>query len=170
MNINTIHSNPPFNYNTSRHLSRPPLQTIITNPLSYNLTSTNPSYTQQSQTNKNRPNSLNTFPSQHTSNTITPPLQTSQFQTQNPSSTTIRTNPHFHNASTTSFTNNSNNPTYNTIPPSTQSHNTVSHPTYINSSTSISEPIKPFDVLDHNYTIIHQKNFYNQLKHVLHFP
>ena len=32
------------------------------------------------------------------------------------------------------------------------SHNTMSHPTYINSSTSISEPIKPFDGLDHNYT------------------
>ena len=28
----------------------------------------------------------------------------------------------------------------------------MSHPTYINSSTSISEPIKPFDGLDHNYT------------------
>ena len=28
----------------------------------------------------------------------------------------------------------------------------MSHPTYYNSSTSISEPIKPFDGLDHNYT------------------
>ena len=28
----------------------------------------------------------------------------------------------------------------------------MSHPTYITSSTSISEPIKPFDGLDHNYT------------------
>ena len=28
----------------------------------------------------------------------------------------------------------------------------MSHPTYINSSSSISEPIKPFDGLDHNYT------------------
>ena len=28
----------------------------------------------------------------------------------------------------------------------------MSHPTYINSSTSISKPIKPFDGLDHNYT------------------
>ena len=28
----------------------------------------------------------------------------------------------------------------------------MSHPTYIKSSTSISEPIKPFDGLDHNYT------------------
>ena len=152
MNINTIHSNPPFNYPTSRHLSRPILQTILTNPLSYNLTSTNSSHTQQSQTNNNRPNSLNTFPSQHTSNTITHALQTSQFQRQNPPSTTIRTNPHFHNTSTTSFTNISNVPTYNTVPPSIISHNTISHPTYINSSTSISEPIKPFDSLDHYYT------------------
>ena len=152
LNINTIHSNPPFNYTTSRHLSRPPLQTILTNPLSHNLTSTNPSHTQQSQTNNNRSNSLITFPSQHTSNTITPTLQTSQFHIKNPPSTTIRTNPHFHNTSTTSFTNISNNPTYITVPPSTISHNTISHPTCINSSTLISEPIKPFDGLDHNYT------------------
>ena len=152
LNNNTIHSNPSFNYTTARHLSRPPLQTILTNPLSYSLTSTNPSHTQQSQINYNTPNSLNTLSSQHTSNTITPTLQTSQFQIQNPPSTTIRTNPHFHNTSTTSLTNISNNPTHNTIPPSTVSHNTMSQPTYINSSTPIAEPIKPFDGLDHNYT------------------
>ena len=152
LNNNTIRSNPPFKYTTSRHLSRPPLQPILTNPLSYNLTSTNSSHTQQSQTNNNRPNSLNTFPHPQTSNTITPTLQNSQFQIPNPLSTTIGTNPHFHNTSTTSFTNTSNNLTYNTVPPSTISHNTISHPTYINSSTSISEPIKPFDGLDHNYT------------------
>ena len=46
----------------------------------------------------------------------------------------------------------SSNPTYNTAPPSTISHNTMSHRTYINSSTSISEPFNPFDGLDHNYT------------------
>ena len=152
LNVNTIPSNPLFNNTTSRHLSRPPLQPILTNPLSYNLTSTNSSHTQQPQTNNNRPNSLNTFPPQHTSNTITPTLQTSQLQIQHPPSTTIRTNPHFHNTSTTSFSNPSNVPTYNTVPPSTISHNTISHPTYINSSTSILEPIKPFDGLDHNYT------------------
>ena len=45
LNINTIHSNPSFNYTTASHLSRPPLQTILTNPLSYSLTSTNPSHT-----------------------------------------------------------------------------------------------------------------------------
>ena len=93
--------------------------------------------------------------------------QTSQFNIPNPPSTTIRTNPHFHNTSTTSLTNISNIPTYNTTPPSTISHNTMSHPTYINTSTSISEPIKPFDGLDHNYT---PEGIYNILKHVLHFP
>ena len=128
------------------------MQTIITNPLSYSLTSTNPSHTQPSQINYNTPNPLNTLSSQHTSNTITPTLQTSQFQIQNSPSTTIRTNAHFHNTSTTSLTNSSNNPTYITTPPSTVSYNTMSHPTCINSSTSISEPNKPFDGLDHNYT------------------
>ena len=111
LNINTIHSNPSFNHTTSRHLSRPPLQTILTNPLSYNLTSTNPRHTQQSHTNNNKFNSLDIFPPQHMSNTITPSLQTSQFQLPNPPSTTIRTNPLFHNNPTTSFTNISNNPT-----------------------------------------------------------
>ena len=152
LNINTIHSNPSFNYTTARHLSRPPLQTKLTYPLPYSLTSTNQSHTQQSQINNNRPNSLNSLSSQHTSNTITPTLQTSQFQIQKYLSTTIKTNPHFHNTSTTSLINISNNPTYNTAPPSTISHNTMSHPTYINASTSISEPIKPSDGIDHNYT------------------
>ena len=167
LNINAIHSNPSFNYTTARHLSRPQLQTISTNPVSYSLTSTNPSHTQQSQIIYNTPNPLNTLSSQHTSNRITPILQTSQFQIQNPPSTTIKTNPHFHNTSTTSLTNISNNHTYNTTPPSIVSYNTMSHPTYINSSTSISEPIKPFDGLDHIYT---SKNIYNILRHVLHFP
>ena len=152
LNINTIHSNPSTDYTTARHLSRPPLQPTLTNPVSYSLTSTNPSHTQQSQINYNTSNQLNTLSSQHASNTITPTLQTSQFHIPNPPSTTIRTNPHFHSTSTTSLPNISNNPTYNTTPPSTMSHNTMSHPTYIYSSTSISEPIKPFDGLDHNYT------------------
>ena len=56
LNINTIHSNPFSNYTTARHLSRPPIQPILTNPLSYSLTSTNPSHTQQSQINYNTPN------------------------------------------------------------------------------------------------------------------
>ena len=152
LNINTIHSNPPFQYTTSRHLSRPPLQPILTNPLSYNLTSTNSSHIQQYSTNNNTINSLNNASTSQTSNTLPPTLQNSQFQIPNPPSITIRTNPYFHNTSTTSFTNISNVPTYNTVQPSTISHNTIPQPTYINSSTSISEPIKPFDGLDHNYT------------------
>ena len=152
LNIITIHSNPRPSSITSRHLSRPPLQPILTNPLSYNLTSTNSSHIQQSSTNNIRSNSLNTFPPSQMSNTIRPTLQNSQFQISNPPSTTIRTNPHFHNTSTTSITNISNVPTYNTTPPSTIPQSTLSQPTFINSSTSISEPIKPFDGLDHNYT------------------
>ena len=46
----------------------------------------------------------------------------------------------------------SNLSTYNTVPPSTALHSTVSQPFYINSSTPIREPIKPFDGLDHHYT------------------
>ena len=84
LNINTIHSNPPFNCTTSRHLSRPPLQPKITNSLSYRLTSTNSSHTQQSQTNNSRPKSLYTLPPPQTSKKIRPTLQNSQFQIQNP--------------------------------------------------------------------------------------
>ena len=86
------------------------------------------------------------------SNTIRPTLQNSQFQISNPPSTNIRTNPPFHNTSTTSITNISNVPTYNTAPPSTLPQSTLSQPTFISSSTSISEPIKLFDGLDRNYT------------------
>ena len=155
LNINTIHPNPTFNYTTSRQLSRPPLQPILTNSLSYNLTSTNPNPIQLSSTNNNsnnRPNSLNTFIPSQKHNTLPPTLQSSQFQIPNPPTTNIRTNPHFHNTSTTSVTNISNVTTNNTVPPSTKSPNTMSQPTFINSSTSISEPIKPFDGLNHNYT------------------
>ena len=80
LNIDTIHSNPPFNYTTFRHLSRSPSQPILTNPLSYNLTSTNSSHTQPSSTNNVHLNSLNTFPPTQTSNTNIPTLQNSQFQ------------------------------------------------------------------------------------------
>ena len=152
LNINTIHSNPPSNYTTSRHLSRPPLQTILPNPLSYNLTSTNSNQTQQTSTNNNQLNSLNNATSTQMLNTSRTQLQTSQFHIPNPPSTTIRTNPHIQTTFTNSITTNSNAPAYNTAPPSTLSHNTLPQPTYINASTSISEPIKPFDGLYHNYT------------------
>ena len=166
LNINTIHSNPSSNYTTARQLSRPPLQPILTNPLSYNLTSSNPSHTQQSQINYNTHNQLNTLSSQHTSNTITPTLQTSQFQIPHPPSTTIRTNPHFHSTSTTSLPNISNNPTYNTTPPSTMSHNTMSHPTFL---TLLLLYQNPLNLLMDSITTTHLKNIYNILRHVLHF-
>ena len=150
LNINTIHSNPSTDYTTARHLSRPPLQPILTNPLSYSLTSTNPSHTQQSQINYNTSNQLNTLSSQHTSNTITPTLQTPNFIYQILLRQQLELTLTFIVLQLLLYL--SSNPTYNTTPPSTMSHNTMSHPTYINSSTSISEPIKPFDGLDHNYT------------------
>ena len=86
-------------------------------------------------------------------------LQNTQFRISNPPSTTIRTNPHI-NATYTQHVSNpshmssnvSNIPTYNTVPLSTIPQSTLPKPTYINSSTSISEPIKPFNGLDHNYT------------------
>ena len=46
----------------------------------------------------------------------------------------------------------SNPSTTHTIPPTTIPLSTLNTPTYINSATSISEPITPFDGLDHNYT------------------
>ena len=152
LNINTIHSNLSYHYTTSRHPSRPPVQPILTNPIFYNLTSTNPSQIQPPITANNTLNSLNNAYSSQTSNTSPPTLQISHFQIPHPPSTTIRTNPYFHNTSTFSCTNISNVPTYNTVQPTTMSQTTMPQPTYINSSTSISEPVKPFDGLDYNYT------------------
>ena len=84
-------------------------------------------------------------------------LQNTQFQTSNTPSTTIPTNPHiivtyiqlFTNPSSKS-SNVSNITTYNTVPPSTIPQSKISQPTYINSSTSIFEPIKPLN--NRNYT------------------
>ena len=87
--------------------------------------------------------------------------QNTRSQTSNFASTNIRTIPHIHTTYTQPFTNPQNilpNPsiaptcTYKTVSPSTLPHSTISTPTYFNSSTSISEPIKPFDRLDHSYT------------------
>ena len=47
-NINMIHTNPHPDIVNSRTLPRPPLQTIPTNPLQYNLSSTNTHNTQHS--------------------------------------------------------------------------------------------------------------------------
>ena len=150
LTINTLHSNTLPNNISSRNLSRPPLQTIPTNPLSYSLTSTIPNNTQHSLTLNNQQSKIPSFSTSH-------PYKISQNMTQNTQSQTssfvhnnIRTNPHI-NAAYTLKPNPSITPTYNTVP-STIPQGAVSTPTYINSSTSISEPIKPFDGSDHNYT------------------
>ena len=152
LTINTLQINPISNYTTSRNITRPPLQTIPTKPLSYNLK-------QHSTINNHQVNFLNPPSTSQTPNTTQNPLQSTQFQSSHPNYTTIRTNPHFHNTytqplpTTRNITSNaSHTPTYNTIPTSTTHQSTVSHPTYINSSTSISQSMKPFDGLDHNYT------------------
>ena len=85
--------------------------------------------------------------------------QNTRSHTSNLANTNIKTNPHNQTTYTQPFTNAQNihpnpsiTPTYNKIPPSTIPQSTISNPTYINSSTSISELIKPFDALDHKYT------------------
>ena len=158
LTINTLHSNTLSNHTTSRNLSSPPLQIIPTNPLSYSLTSTNLISTQQATTSNNQLNILNHF-SISQSNMSRKILQNTRFQTSNNPSTTIRTDPHINTTYAQPFTNiqnippnQLNTPTYDTVPPSTLPNATVSNPTHINSSTSIPEPIKPFDGLDHKYT------------------
>ena len=125
LNLNTLHSNPPSNYTTSRHLSRPPLQTILTNPLSYNLTSTNTSYLQQPSTQTSQSQSLNIFPPQQMSNTIALTLQTSQFQLTQPPPNNVTTNPNFHTPHNNPLTNTSQVPTNNTVQTSTISSSPI---------------------------------------------
>ena len=156
----TLPSNPLPNYTTCRHLLRLfRLQTIPTNPLSYSLISTNLNNTQPTITNNNHLNTLNPFSTSQPSNTSRNLLRNTQFQIPKPVSTNIRTNPHINATLTQPITNPpnmssnvSNIPTYNTSPPSIKPQPTISQPTYITFSTSISDPMKPFDGLDHNYT------------------
>ena len=72
-------------------------------------------------------------------------LQNTQFRTSTTHSTTIRNNPRIKTTYTQLFaspsnisSNVSNTSTYNTVPPSTVTQFTISQPTYINASTSIS--------------------------------
>ena len=159
LTINTLQPNPISNYLTIKNNTRPPLQATPTNPLSYNLTSTNLNTTQHSTLNNHQLNNLNPPSASQTWNTTRNTLQPTSSQSSHSHSTIIRTNPYFHDTYTPPLTNTQNitsnashTPTYNTIPTSIIPQSTISHPTYINSSTSISEPIKPFDGLDHNYT------------------
>ena len=143
LTINTLHTNPISNVTTSSTLSRPPLPLIQNNPLMYNLTSTNIQSqlnTNNTQTNLNELHS-NTHHQTHLPSTITHPP------------------PHIHSVPIQPQVNvlnipptSSNPSTLHTIPPNTIPPSTINTPTYINSATSISEPIKPFDGLDHNYT------------------
>ena len=84
----------------------------------------------------------------------------------------IRTNPYFTSSVTQIPTNtynlqsNNSQTNYQTTHPPTKPITTVSNPTYINFSASISEPVKRFDGLDHKYTSIHLKKINNKLKPV----
>ena len=143
MTNNTLHTNPITNTTTSRTLSRPPLPLIQINQLSYTLNSTN-------------------FHSQPSSNTTqyNTNIQSSSTQfTNHIPSTTVQTNSYIHPISFQPQTNTLNIPsksfnshTTHTIPSSTTPLTTLNTPTYIDSSASISEPIKRFNGLDHNYT------------------
>ena len=116
-------------------------------------------FTQPTITNNNQLKSLNPSSTSQQSNTSRKILQNTHFQIPNLPSTNIKTN-HYLNATYTQpvinpsnkSPNVSNIPIYNTNPPSTKPQPTVSQPTSIISSTSISEPIKPYDGLDQNYT------------------
>ena len=140
LTINTLQSNPLPNYTTSRHLSRPPLQTIPTNPLSYFPTTTNPNNTQTTITINNQLNTL--IPSSTSQQPIISRniLHNTQFQLPNLPSTTIITNPFINATYSQPVTNPpnipsnvSNIPAYNTNPPPTMSQPTISQPTFINS-------------------------------------
>ena len=106
--INTLQSNPISNYTTSRNFTRPPLQTIPTNPLSYNLTSTNPNTTQHSTINNHHLNTLNPPSTSQTPHTTRNTLQPTQFQSSHSDSTTIRTEPHLHKTHTQALSNTQN--------------------------------------------------------------
>ena len=144
LTINTLHTNPVQNPTTSRTLSRPPLPLIQNNPLSYNLSSTNFNY----QSSSNATQNTNTIPPSSTqhhtyNNNVSQPQNTSLSQSTSniPHTNTLNILPPSHN------TNNAPSVPFSTLAPST-----LYTPTYINASTSISEPIKSFDGLDHNYT------------------
>ena len=159
-NINMIHTNPPSNIVNSRTLSRPPLQTISTNPLRNNLFTTNTHMTQHS---------IKSL--EHNTQTVT---SNNSLQHQNfpvPSTSSIRTNPYSTPISqiptnTNNLQTNTSHSNYHITHPYTQPSTTISNPTYINSSTSISESINHLMVLIIN---IHLKNIYNTLMLVLHF-
>ena len=110
LTIKTLQSNPLPNYTTCRHLSRPPLQTIPNNPLSYSLSGTNPNNKQTTITNNNQLNTLNLPSTSQQPNISRKNLHNTQFQLPNPPSTTIRTNPHINATYSQPITNPQNIP------------------------------------------------------------
>ena len=143
LTINTLHTNTRTNLTTSRTLSRPPLPFIQNNRLSYNLNSTNFHHQPPSTTTQNHPTNQSSSTQNHNhfsfpTTQTNPPIQTVTTESQ---PNTFNILPISQNSHTT-----------HTIPPSTIPPLTLTTPTYINSSTSISEPKKSFDGLDHNYT------------------
>ena len=142
LTINTLHTNLITNASTSRTLSRPLLPLIQNNPLSYNLTSTN--FHSQSSSNASQYTNIQSFSTQFNTHIPSTTIQTSlhcQLISIQPQINTLNLPP-------TSF----NSHTTHAIPSSTTPLTTLNTPTYINFSASISEPNKPFDGLDHNYT------------------
>ena len=130
-NLNMIHKNPSPNIVTSRTLSRPPLQTITSNPLQYNLSSTNRFIKQHSIHSLEHNAQIN--PSNTSVRHHNVPI---------PSSSSTRTNPYI--TPTSQIPTNTDNLQTHTSHSNfhiTQSYaepsTTVSNPTYINSSTSI---------------------------------
>ena len=135
--FNMIHPNPPPNNDNSRTLPSPPLQTIPTNPLQNNLSSTNTHNTQHS-----------IEPLEHKTVTSKNSIQHQIVPVQPTSS--IRTNLYFTHISqiptnTNNLQTNTSLSNYHITYPYAQPSTTISNPTYINSSSSISEPFKPFD-------------------------
>ena len=121
-NIYMIHTNPHPKFVNSRTPSRPPLQTIPTNPLQYNLSSTN--------TNKTH-NSIHSL-EQYTQTTTS----SNYIQYQNipvPSTSSFRTNPYF--TPTSQIPTNTNNLQTNT----SHSNYHITHP-YTQPPTTISNP------------------------------
>ena len=155
-----IHTSPPPNIVNSRTLSRSPLQTIPTNPLQYNSSSTNTHTTQHSiqflelvtQTVIS-----NNFIQHH--NVPVPP-------------TSIKTNPYFTPISqiptnTYNLQTNTSHSNYHITHPYAQPSTTISNPTYINSQLLIQNLSNHLMVLIMN---IHLQNVHNTMKPVLHFP
>ena len=144
------------------NISRLPISTIPINQLPCSLTATNINKIEPSPKNNTHKNTVHTS-SQSTShpfNHTQTIAQISRFQTLSLPSTKINSNPYSKTTYTQPVTNihkkppnTSDTTTYLTMPSSTKPFPTISNPTYINFSASISEIIKSFDGLDQIYKL-----------------